>query len=101
VKYFAVIRERGPAWNSSVPMREQKRWKDHAAFMNALAREGFVVLGGPLGEGERRFLLIFNANSKKTIETRLDADPWTSMRMLQITSIEHWEILLKKPRQTN
>jgi uncharacterized protein YciI len=58
-------------------MREQERWKDHAAFMDALAEEGFVVLGGPLGEGERRFLLIFNAETGKAVETRLAADPWT------------------------
>jgi uncharacterized protein len=98
VNYFAVIGERGPAWNSSVSMKEQKRWKDHAAFMDALAEEGFVALGGPLGEGERRFLLIFHPDRKKTIETRLDADPWTPMRMLQVTRIEHWEILLEKGR---
>jgi len=38
-----------------------------------------VVLGGPLGEGEKRFLLIFNADSERTVKTRLAADPWTSM----------------------
>jgi len=95
MKYFAVTRERGPAWNSSVSMREQKQWNDHASFMDALAEEGSVVLGGPLGEGERRFLLIFNADSEKAIEKRLAADPWTQMRLLQVTKIEPWEILLK------
>ncbi len=96
MKYFAVIRECGPAWNSSVSMRKQKRWSDHAAFMDALAEEGFVVLGGPLGDGERRFLLIFNADSERVVETRLSGDPWTQMRLLQITKIEPWEILLEK-----
>ncbi len=65
--------------------------------MEALAEEGVVVLGGPLGEGDRRFLLIFNADSEKAIETLLATDPWTSMRLLQITKIEPWEILLEKP----
>jgi len=96
MKYFAVTRERGPAWNASLPMREQEQWKEHAAFMNSLADEGFVVLGGPLGDGERRFLLIFNTDSTKTIERRLAADPWASTRLLQTTNIEPWEILLKK-----
>ena len=50
--YFAVRRVRGPAWNASLPMRAQTQWAEHAAFMNALAAEGFVVLGGPLGSGE-------------------------------------------------
>jgi uncharacterized protein YciI len=76
-------------------MREQKRWRDHASFMNALAEEGFVVLGGPLGEGERRFLLIFNADNERAVKRRLAADPWTRMKLLRITKIEPWEILLK------
>ena len=97
MKYFAVTRERGPAWNSSLSMREQKRWNDHAAFMDALAEEGFVVLGGPLGEGEKRFQLIINADSENAIERRLAADPWTRMKLLQIIKIEPWEILLEKP----
>lgn len=57
MKYIAIVRERGPAWDPSLPMRKQKGWKDHAEFMDALAAEGFVVLGGPWGEGERRFPL--------------------------------------------
>lgn len=96
MRYFAVTRERGPAWDASLPMREQKRWAEHARFMDGLADEGFVVLGGPLGKGERRFLLIFKAGSAKAIETRLAADPWTRMGMLRIAEIEPWEILLRK-----
>ena len=96
MKYFAVTRERGPEWNASLSMREQKLWPEHAAFMDSLANEGFVILGGPLGEGDRRFLLIFNADSAKTIEMRLAADPWTPLRLLQIAKIEPWEILLEK-----
>ena len=76
-------------------MREQKRWSDHARFMDALAEEGFVVLGGPLGEGEKRFLLIFNADREGDVVARLAADPWTQMRLLRVTKIELWEILLK------
>jgi len=33
-------------------MRAQALWAEHAAFMNALATDGFVVLGGPVGPGE-------------------------------------------------
>ncbi len=95
-KYYAVIRERGPAWIGSRPMRQQQHWKDHASFMNNLAEEGFVILGGPLGDSERRFLLIFNADSEEAIEKRLAKDPWTTMNLLQIAKIESWEILLQK-----
>ncbi len=91
-----MTRERGPAWNASLPMRKQERWRDHAAFMDGLAEEGFIFLGGPLGDGERAFLLIFNADGEKTIETRLAGDPWTQMKLLKVTKIEPWEIFLQK-----
>ena len=39
-------------WDHSRARREQAGWSEHAAFMDALAEEGFVVLGGPIGEGD-------------------------------------------------
>jgi len=101
MKYFAVTRGRGPAWDASLPMKEQKKWAEHAAFMNRLAEEGFVVLGGPIGDeaklGFSRVLFVVNADSKRTIEMRIQAAPWTRMGILR-TTIEPWEILLGKER---
>ena len=74
-------------------MPEQEKWAEHAAFMNALADDGFVVLGGPLGDGAR-ILLIIDADSEGAIQTRLSADPWTPMGLLRIAKVERWEILL-------
>jgi hypothetical protein len=54
--YMAVRRVRGPAWDAAIPMRAQAQWAEHADFMNALAAEGFVVLGGPLGSGDEVLL---------------------------------------------
>lgn len=76
-------------------MREQERWDDHAAFMDGLVDDGIIVLGGPIGDGDRRFLLIFDADSGDAIEARLAEDPWTPMELLQIVEIEPWEILLR------
>jgi len=45
-----VIRERGDAWDASRPMAAQEDWREHAAFMNALVGDDFVILGGPLGD---------------------------------------------------
>jgi uncharacterized protein YciI len=92
--YYAVTRERGENWDGRLAMREQEKWDEHARFMDALADEGFVVLGGPLGEGERVFLLIMNAESRQAIEMRLADDPWTEMGLLRIAKVERWEILL-------
>ena len=94
--YFAVFREPGDAWDASRPMRRQQRWDDHAAFMDVLADDGFVLLGGPLG-GESQFLLIIKADSEAAIEARLAEDPWVPMRLLRIARIEPWQILLGHP----
>jgi uncharacterized protein YciI len=77
-------------------MRQQEKWDEHAAFMNALADEGFVVLGGPLGDGEK-ILLIIDAESERQIAARLADDPWTPMGLLREVSVERWEILLGAP----
>ena len=74
-------------------MPEQEKWAEHAAFMNALADDGFVILGGPLDDGAR-VLLIIDADSEGAIQTRLAADPWTPMGLLRIAKVERWEILL-------
>jgi uncharacterized protein YciI len=91
--YMAVRRVRGPAWNMALPLRGQARWDEHAAFMNALAAEGFVVLGGPLGSGEE-VLLIINAASEDVVRTRLAADPWSGSGLLDIARVEPWTVLL-------
>jgi uncharacterized protein YciI len=74
-------------------MRAQAQWAEHAAFMNALAAEGFVVLGGPLGSGEET-LLVINAADEAAVRARLAADPWSASRLLEIESVEPWTILL-------
>jgi uncharacterized protein YciI len=93
VARFAVFRERGPAWDHSRGLEEQERWDDHAAFMDGLADEGLIVLGGPLGDG-RETLLIFDAEAEAAILERLEPDPWTGMDMLRVSRIEPWQVRL-------
>jgi uncharacterized protein YciI len=78
-------------------MRQQPRWDGHAAFMDALVDSGVIVLGGPLGDGDFGFLLIFKAESAEAITSCLAADPWTQVRLLRVAPIERWEILLGTP----
>jgi hypothetical protein len=61
--------------------------------MDALVDDGFVLLGGPVGDG-MRFLHIVNAQSEREVKDRLAEDPWTSTERLRTASIEPWEILL-------
>ena len=80
-------------------MRAQALWAAHAAFMNALAAEGFVVLGGPLGEGAE-VLLIVDAPTEDAVRTRLAADPWSLAGLLEIVHTEPWTILLDREAAT-
>jgi uncharacterized protein YciI len=76
-------------------MREQAAWEDHARFMDELAATGFVVLGGPLGAGERQFLLLCDAPDEAAVRARLDQDPWVPAGLLVTDRIEPWTALLE------
>jgi len=74
-------------------MREQDEWDAHARYMDQLVDDGFIVLGGPLSDGEL-VLMAIEARDADEIEARFDADPWRPMRLLETARIEPWEILL-------
>jgi uncharacterized protein YciI len=92
-KLFAVFRTRGPAWQEGEPLERQAEWGAHAAFMNALAKEGFVVLGGPL-DGSADVLLVVRAESPEAIRARLAADPWSVNGLLQVARVLPWTLRL-------
>jgi len=92
-KPFAVIRTRGPAWQDSRPLEGQADWAGHASFMNALAREGFVILGGPL-EGTSDVLLIVRATTPDEVRSRLAEDPWASKDLLRVSRVAPWTLRL-------
>ena len=79
-------------------MRSQQQWTEHAVFMDKLAAQGFVVLGGPLGEtGD--FLFAIKAADENEIRANLQQDPWSNSGMLDIKSIQPWTILLESPER--
>ncbi|MBO0838630.1 MAG: hypothetical protein J2P28_24380 [Actinobacteria bacterium] len=93
--YYLVEMVNGPAWDDSRPRREQAGWDDHAGFMDGLAKEGFVVLGGPFGEGEGDGALLVTAGqSEDDVRARLAADPWRDT-VLTLKSIRPWSIWLR------
>jgi uncharacterized protein YciI len=98
--YFAVIRDRGAAWDWSRPMRRQAEWEAHAQFMDALTAAGFIVAGGPLGgeDDARRVLHIVAASDEAAVESKMGEDPWTAMGLLETVSIEPWTVLLGSVR---
>jgi YCII-related domain len=90
---FVVIRTRGPAWQDSRPMESQADWAPHASFMNSLAKEGFVILGGPL-EGSADVLLVTRAKTPDEVRSRLADDPWAVNDLLRITRVAPWTVRL-------
>ena len=48
---YAVIREAGPGWTDG-GIADQPAVADHAAFMNDLADQGFLLFAGPLAGSE-------------------------------------------------
>jgi uncharacterized protein len=95
--YFVVIEEAGPHWDDKRPMQEQKGWPDHAVFMDTLADERFVILGGPLGNYRKhRAMLILDAPNEGVLRKRLAEDPWMRDGVLRAIEIYSWEVLLGK-----
>ena len=95
-RYFLVKRTHGPSWDPSRLRREQDGWGAHAEFMDRLVEEGFVVLGGPVGEGDGDYALqVVEAESEAAVRARLADDPWEE-DMLVTESIEPWRIWLQR-----
>jgi uncharacterized protein YciI len=63
--------------------------------MDELVHDEFVILGGPVGEGDgHSALLVVEAESEADVRARLADDPWGE-DMLATESIEPWTIFLR------
>ena len=93
--YFVVIREQGRAWNGSLAMREQDQWPEHVDFINGIADEGFLIVAGPVGDGNPyRAMLVVSADDEGGAAARLEDDPWTTAGVLETKSVEPWNVLV-------
>ena len=92
-RLFFILRTRGANWNRDLELEQQERWSAHADFMNGLAQEGFIVLGGPL-EGTPNVLLLAMAESEDEVRRRLAADIWAQRDMLRVERVAPWNLKL-------
>lgn len=90
--FHVVVTRTGPQWMAERPLEDQRGWTEHAAYLDALVAQGFVVLGGPLGD-ERRVVHAVEASSEAAIRETLARDPWSETH-LQVESVEPWTIRL-------
>jgi uncharacterized protein YciI len=91
--YFAVRLVHGPGWDPARGIREQDGWPDHAAFMDGLVDDGFVILGGPVGAGQET-LHVVQAADRGAVVTRWARDPWATAGLLEVGMIEPWQLWL-------
>jgi uncharacterized protein YciI len=89
-RLFAVIRQRGPAWDDSIPLPDLPGFRAHSDFVTAMEAEGFLVLGGPL-EGTDKALLVIRAPDEAAIRARLAEDPWGE-DYLVLAGIHPWNL---------
>ncbi len=95
--FLVVLHRSGPQWDPSRPLEEQSGWPAHAAFMDGLVNDGFIVLGGPLSD-EHRVAHAVEAESEDEIRATLERDPWSESH-LRVASIDLWTIRLDARRR--
>ena len=91
--HVAVRLVHGPGWDSSRHIREQDAWDEHAAFMDGLVDDGFIILGGPVDDGQETLHLV-EAADEDELRARLAGDPWAEADMLRVGTIEAWALWL-------
>jgi len=97
--YFVLINEQGPAWIASRPMREQKEWTDHAAYVNSAMRSQNVIMGGPIGDGKHhRALLVLNFDSIVDVRIWIKEDPWIQSGVLRVHTLEPLDLLVSNEK---
>jgi hypothetical protein len=94
--FHVVLLRSGPHWDPSKPLEEQSGWDEHAAFMDGLVADGFIVLGGPLFD-EHRVVHAVEAASEAEVRGRFADDPWSGTH-LEVGAIEPWTIRLDARR---
>lgn len=62
--------------------------------MDDLANNRFVILGGPLDDGDK-ILLMVDAAHEAEIRSTLAGDPWSKSGILELESIQLWTVLLQ------
>ena len=90
--FLVVLRRSGPEYDHSRPLEEQSGWRDHADFMDGLVDDGFVVLGGVLGD-EVRTAHAVEAASEDEVRERFAQDPWSGSHLV-VDSVDRWTIRL-------
>jgi uncharacterized protein YciI len=94
---FLAFSSAGPNRDFSKDTRGQPFWDEHAAFVDQLVADGFILMGGPLvdeGGMPQGALLIVNAEDENEVREKLKSDPWFTHSILKLESIKRWQIFI-------
>src|SRR5207253_7160690 len=91
---FVAISFAGSNRVQSKGTREQPFWDEHAAFIDQLVAEGFIMMGGPLID-KGGSLLIVSAKDENEVRAKLQNDPWCEKGILKLDSVTRWQIFIE------
>ncbi len=94
---YIMMSTAGPHRDMGKGTREQPLWDEHAAFIDRLVDEGFIVLGGPLVD-EGGAMLIVRAEDEDEVNAKTKDDPWYTHGILQLQSVKRWEVFIGRER---
>jgi uncharacterized protein YciI len=94
---FVAISSAGANRDLSKSTRAQPLWDEHAAFIDKLVADGFILMGGPLVD-EGGSLLIFNAEDENEVREKLKNDPWSEHGILKLESVKRWQIFIDETK---
>jgi hypothetical protein len=95
--FLVTMHQSGPEWDRSQPLEGQSGWDQHAAFMDELVDDGFIVLGGPV-QRERHVVHAVEAGSEREVRATFARDPWSGSHLV-VASVEPWTIRLDARRR--
>ena len=94
---FVTISSAGPKRDLSKGTREQPLWDEHAAFIDQLVADGFILMGGPLVDEAgmpQGALLIVKAEDENEVREKLQNDPWFTRGVLKLENVKRWQIFI-------
>ncbi|MHB1089157.1 MAG: YciI family protein [Acidimicrobiales bacterium] len=89
---FAVTTAKGPRWDESRQLREQREWEEHARFADELVARGVIIVGGPIGGGndDDIALLAVEAADEAHVRSIFDDDPWLRSGVFRVKEVRAW-----------
>jgi uncharacterized protein YciI len=90
-----IVSSAGVNRDSAKGTREQQYWDEHAAFIDGLVDEGFILLGGPLVD-EGGAILVVYAEDEREVREKMKDDPWYVHGILALESVKRWDIFIDR-----